>query len=646
MFHLNKDRIFNESPKKKLIREYNNLMQDYTKINALKYKAVYENAPLSFILENSRYIFAEPMQGYEFYKKFITESVFPLGVLDDEVDKINTYLESFSDKMSEEQRDMYTELLSVVESKANSFKTSSKLYNAIMENTESVMGLYDKIYEMKEDAHSIDLVSVIEECSDSLNIMDAMNIGLQVDGITTGLYSYLENAYVDEPISVDAYVLNTYTSNIMSRMMKDSFFKEAVSNIGNINLRTLIMGLSKLDDVDMVNESLSETIKVNTTTNSTDLIHDIYEMSMEESSEEDDEIKATNMLLEKSIVDINNGFALIDYMISDDERAASNNLVIQECVKNGIVENAPQTYEEYIALFESCSEKLTNEILAITEKYFTPDGKPSTVIANSIGVRGVDSVMDNGKHPIQYVPLTPINNDKKVPDDEEDKDDDEEETEEELEKKREEAKRRQTEKYASMDIDDETFSEKSDDDEISGMPLPPDKPNVFRRIQNRALDKNVSFKRKWSEKRRTAQDARNAGKAVAKIPMNVTDSIKKRVDEWDTYDDDRRKAYIIKPGTRKKYFRALRLCIMHYGAFAINPVLNIVLFICQKLSKGKNVRIRNELIRELEAEIKVTEEKIEDAKANGDNKQKYALIRIKDKLTAEVVRIRANSSAV
>ena len=146
--------------------------------------------------------------------------------------------------------------------------------------------------------------------------------------------------------------------------------------------------------------------------------------------------------------------------------------------------------------------------------------------------------------------------------------------------------------------------------------------------------------------KRKAVDARNAKKAVAKVPTNIIDSIKKRMDEWDEMDDNRRKEYIIKPGFRKKYFRALKLCIMHYGAFAINPVLNIVLAISQKASHTKDVRIRNELIRELNAEIKVTEEKIEDAKSNGDNQQKYKLMRIKEKLQAEVTRVQANTKFI
>ena len=146
--------------------------------------------------------------------------------------------------------------------------------------------------------------------------------------------------------------------------------------------------------------------------------------------------------------------------------------------------------------------------------------------------------------------------------------------------------------------------------------------------------------------KRKKTDARNAGKAVATIPMNIADSAKKQVEKWDEADDNRRKEYMIKPGTRKIYFRTLRYGLMHFGAFQINPILNIVLVICRKLSSSKNDRIRNELTRELQAEIRVTEEKIEDAKAAGENDKKYKLMRIKEKLEAELARVGMNSKSI
>ena len=60
----------------------------------------------------------------------------------------------------------------------------------------------------------------------------------------------------------------------------------------------------------------------------------------------------------------------------------------------------------------------------------------------------------------------------------------------------------------------------------------------------------------------------------------------------------------------------------------------------------KDRRIRNETIRELNTEIKICEEKINDANANNDTQEKYRLIRIKDQLDAEMVRVKTNSKYV
>jgi hypothetical protein len=58
------------------------------------------------------------------------------------------------------------------------------------------------------------------------------------------------------------------------------------------------------------------------------------------------------------------------------------------------------------------------------------------------------------------------------------------------------------------------------------------------------------------------------------------------------------------------------------------------------------MRIRNELVRELTTDLEVCKEKISDASANNDTKEKYRLMRIRDRLSAEIVRVKANSKYV
>ena len=100
------------------------------------------------------------------------------------------------------------------------------------------------------------------------------------------------------------------------------------------------------------------------------------------------------------------------------------------------------------------------------------------------------------------------------------------------------------------------------------------------------------------------------------------------------------------PGFRKKALRNLKLAMLYGSAAKIKLSLIPVVAITRHFSKMKDTRIRNELARELMTEIKVCDEKIQDANANGDHKEKYRLMRIKDKLHAEYVRVMVNSKYV
>ena len=170
--------------------------------------------------------------------------------------------------------------------------------------------------------------------------------------------------------------------------------------------------------------------------------------------------------------------------------------------------------------------------------------------------------------------------------------------------------------------------------------------NVANSIQYKAMDAEAKQMALFGKVARTGQDVVNAGKAVMALPMNVVKEIKKVSDDLDKADDNRRKAFMTDPGFRKKSFHNLKMAIMYGTAIQINLALLPILLIIRHFSKDKDIRIRNELIREIETEIKVCEEKITDASSAGDNKEKYRLIRIKEKLLAELARVKSNSKYV
>lgn len=877
MSDLNKERIFNESSKKVYAREYENLSKDYTKMNALKYYDMYSRDSLSCILESSRYIFAEPMKGLQFYKNIVEHETIPFYRMEEEYEKVNTYYTENVNRMSQEQKESYKELLESVEDMVSKYKNSIRIYNYITENATAMDKYYDALYEYhksKDEFFMDELKEFMENFSND-NIMDAIHLSVNIPELNSYLYKVCESSYYESPQTPDEFALNTYTSNVLSRMLSDNIVKESVSNIPNVNTRHIILGLSGFDENDsmeyLTTEKVSDFELEHDSPN--DLINSIFEESFYQSERKvtgDACEKENRLFAEKAVLEMSLAFAIADQMTSDDDYVRRNSLVDRICFESTEIEKAPNTYEEQVTLLESRLKEVNSQIDFIEEKFFSNDGSPSAIISKSVGETGEDEKMSKKSKKDEdddtdteeesekaYVPLAKKSKHTSHIVNSHDEDDENvteasDPRKEEINKKNteidsmlEELKKLATEKKAKMashdteavdqierkqkeyqkkiheyreDIEklkDEILSSKvSDSDSHSGsmryyepthrtaysrfayasaddledgdsilekefdelMDMinesvdnvsrltslideykkkiesikkeiesvkkdtsatgnkalenlriqehnlvlkaeelekklarakesddknnsssepshkwrssrvsrsrfayasaddledgdaiiekkeestaeskakyhyeeieEPEKRPFFQRVQNKALDANVKFKKKVAEGRRNAQDARNAGKAVAKIPTNVSDSIKKTVDEWDELDDNRRKEYIIKPGFRKKYFRALKLCIMHYGAFAINPILNIVLFICQKFSHDKDIRIRNEIIRELKAEIRVTEEKIEDAKSNGDNQQKYKLMRIKEKLDAELTRVTLNTKVI
>lgn len=671
MFDIDKDKVFYMSKKKVLIREFNNLKSDYSKYNVLKYKSLYVNASLSFILENSQYIFTEPMMGCEFYKNVITSYAIPFHLMESECDKVSDYIEKHMNDMSDCQKELYFDLKNAVDNRYENMKNSIHLYVSIMENADSVIKYYDALYDYMKNPEQkhIDVLAEIITDSDSINLMDSINLLSYVPELHSNLLEYIKSSYVEKPSVPDDYELNSYTSNVIGRMLKDPYIKELVGSISNVNLRHTIIGLSEIDDIDAIIELTTEYAEYvsNDQIDVTDIINNIYEdvASQPLVQEYDDEEKAMRLLCQKSVVDTNLAFTLVDAYYNDETHG--NRIIEKICINNDNVTSIPRDIVEHTKLLQEMSDNLKCEIISICEKYFTPGGGPSAVVARSIGMNGKDTRMTNQKGE-KYDTYTPhqMSNDSNDEDTDDNDVKHDNDSEKDASDERNDKKDKKMNKYANMKLDDVDLTEfflsdemlsydyikekkekeEKKDDHLIPELIPPQKKNIFQRIQNKAIDRNVKFKKKVANSSRRAVDARNAAKATASIPKSITSSIRKTVDDWDEMDDNRRKEYMIKPGFRKKYFKALKLCIVHYGAFSINPVLNIVLFICRRGSKSKDERIKNELIRELKAEIHVTEEKIEDAKSNGDNKQKYQLMRIKEKLTAEVVRIEANTKYV
>lgn len=729
MIEFDKEKIFNGSPVKALRNQFEELKQDYTKANAIRYSQVYSEMTLTDILDGSEYIFTEPMRGCAFYKDLMESCVIPYDRIEEEYDKVDRYLKANQKKMSPTMLTEYTELFNLMETKFTNTCYTRMMYETFHDNSHVNDHFYNCFFDRENGVMEESTASPIYKAK-GLRLIDAITLGVKKpEKNASSLYKYMvEEALAENPTTPEEYQLNAYTTNVVRRMMKDNYISEAVNGLQNMNLRTLLKGLANEDQSEflesvVVEKADPDDIVYSTTENAVNMMFD-DEDSHTIFAESDAQEKMNRLSCEKAIIDMNESFLSMDaiYGVSAESTANWDPIVEKICFESSSITKIPTDISEQVKMLREKSEELANEYQLACEAYYTADGGPSKVVAMSVN---------------EYIPKKASKLKKQKAedlddDDDEDEDDSEDgtpdddssdkghaETDAEHNAKLQAKKDAQTAKYAAMDDSDINFNEasedeeeednkkkpksgkatsdakaspakkddgeeakddtqddeSSDDEDTSDSKGPvkdtedkeepkakedekkpdekpkevekPQKRSLAQRIQNKALDTNAKVHKKLSEIRRKNIDRKNAVKAVGKIPAGAGGMLKKQISEWEEMDDDKRKEYIIKPGTRKKYFRALKFAIEHYIAFAINPLMNIVLLICQKFSHDKDIRIRNELIHELKTEQKVIDAKISDMQNDPKmNNERYKLMRFKDKLDAEIVRVSANSKYV
>lgn len=406
MPELNIDRILNENPTKVLMREYANLKSDYTKMNAIKYKSLYESASLSFILENSSCIFTEPMYGCDFYKSIMESQLIPFDMLLGEYDKVFEYTNTNLKKMSETQKEKYTALLECVKNRCDSTRNSCNLYTSMMENAEEARHYYDVMYEQKKSGN-LDITPFLGlyEEYENPNVMDTVNIMMEFTDYSRELLNYMESLYVEDASSPEDYRLNEFTANVLNRMMKDKAIYERVTKLPNINLRHTIMGLSGVDGSDMITSITEKVVKATPVLESisaVDALSDLYEATENASnlSEEDIKEKTNRLLCERAVLEVDRAFLLFDSESSSDNKASRNSIVEKLCIESTEIEKIPYTITGQLELIVNEMTRIDTELSDISaddtvveEKYFGPGGTPNPIVARSIGRGNSDSAI-------------------------------------------------------------------------------------------------------------------------------------------------------------------------------------------------------------------------------------------------------------
>lgn len=575
--------IINGTPTKRITLGFDTMKETYNESSAEEFKSIYEKEELSDILDNSMYIFSECYKGLGFYKDIVlNESSCIFSRFDDELNKVSSFMEENASHMNEDQLEKLNSLYEDMKAFKEKFNDVIIVASFINEKENEVLEreISNALYR-KDDKAVID------------HLGSAIHNALYVYGpYIAANENFSDVAKINSMIlesASDVNYFDAYVENVilMNRINVSDTYRRNLANLGNINARYVIEAYLNAESIeDIINRHLNITCEEAGVVLHDDeheavnsIFDDILEAALFEESYSAKKEKA-NTLITRAYDKSMELLAFEASRLNPDDIVKGYSLI-----EDGL------TYEE-------AYNKLAEHASMTGEDFFESSDEDD---------------VDNGLDELS-----------KYVDNDEDEDEDSK-----SENKKSDAKK-------------EVPSNKSTTSKVSA-PIKPKAKNLASKVQVAAQDAEVKQMERYSKMKQKGAEVGRAVKAVAQLPINVYNDIKNQVKALEERDIERRRAYMVDPGYRKKAFRNVKLAIMYGTAAQVQLSMIPMLAIVRHFSKKKDKFVRKELERELATEIKVCEAKIEDAQNNNDQKEKYRLIRLRDKLEQERIRVLLNS---
>lgn len=606
---INIDNILNGTPDKRIQLAYKNFIENFTEEGSEEFKSVYEKENFSDIINNSKFIMKDPFNGIKFYEsKIINPQYCAFTAYENELQKVRNIIDLGNDAgIPKEQLSLYESL----ESKISDILSKTKNIRIITEYVKDKIdpdfekNLSNNIYSFeKSDITLEDFSSFINSFENHTGVLYTyFPFICESDDIAPVMYEYV--------MANDGKCWNKIEKNwtdviesvaLMNKFYNDSYYKESINkNIHNADIKFIIGSYIKESPVEKLNSVLTESqMEGNCVIHSTSdgaVMGLLQGMDDEIYKEETEEIRTKTSDYTR--------FALnLTYDLMNTESAING----REDVK---LENYP--------LYE----------------YFTLDKNPSN-LTEGIGKMSEVLVRYESDDPNFFIEADEDNGDSDDTDDTVDNWDNDEEPQSAKNNTPQKEDNKKEEKKP------EPQNNQSNNQKIKKS----NSGSLFNKIQVGAQDLQAKQMKFMGKVKKVGSDVINAGKAIVQLPMNFVNGIKSEIKKLDTMDDNRRKEYMIEPGFRKKAIKNLKLALLYGSVAQTNLALIPVTMMARHYSKEKDKRIKNELRRDLETEIKICEEKINDANSEGDKEAKYKLMRIKDQLEKELFRINTNSKYI
>lgn len=648
MSNIDIEQVLNGTFHKKLYQGYQQMkLSGLTQESALEYKSLYENAPLSDILHESSLVFAEPIYGVDFYTNIMCEKKIPLHQFKPQYEMFEDFISSNEKNMTEIMLEKYKEsqnkIKAIMESRAHEIDFSH--FNLTEDIEKEIEEMCDDIYEFEEASRIPSVDSFFENASLENKILYGYYI---LKGYNENAFSNIlhENMILTESANSDADVYErTVRSNIISSYLsEDSAIINETKYIRNRNLHDIICESSHENYRNVIDDIFTEYKNEDDVSDyvGESAVMDIFEDDDKNSYRQDEYLtmRLVNAYKSKAILEAALDVAYTKYVNTSNDNELAPSFIRQIC-------NADVTIKESVDYLIEKVNQMEDIISIILEDgddsffEYTKRGEATPTIRSQTGNVRETNVPSNKQKQ---------NNEKS--DDESDDDDEDEEDDIPDEKDTDSKKKIPSEPNKPDDVNNKK-PDSTNESKSNGKPEL-QKQSMTRKIQNKAIDMDVKMQKAAGNVKQKATELKNAGKSVLRLPNNILKSMKTGIEEWNTMDEEKRKEKILRPGYRTQIFKMLKTAIIYGAIWQWKHYMVIVAWICKhtllhpffKANKNRSERIRNELTAELESEIAVTEEKINDANANGDQKQKYELMRIKKKLEAEKVRVSTNSKYI
>lgn len=139
--------------------------------------------------------------------------------------------------------------------------------------------------------------------------------------------------------------------------------------------------------------------------------------------------------------------------------------------------------------------------------------------------------------------------------------------------------------------------------------------------------------------------AKRGGTRVSNITkrsaQRVDSAVDKVISDLKKVDRDERRKRIIEGGYKQRLLKIIRTGVTGGIGFAIHPVIGAI-YLLSVVARDKKLdqKQRRQIVSELELELKMVNEKIDDAKSANDKQAKYRLMRMQSKLEKEITRIK------